>query len=663
MFKFGQSSFRRILLSRILLLSVPVLLVGEYVTYRKARSGLLETARLNLTESAVQKAEKIQGWVNALQSSLMLAAENSQLQSLQPKNHQAFLEELQQQLPTRIDCLQLMEMSTDQPIASTCGPDAIARTPDNFWLQQQPSQGTLGFSQIYISLNPTKIPAHPTRQIPQRNSINLALMAPVYLTQGESRQLSYAITLKSTLYLSADDRPKSLTGFTVVLDQNGKIIAHPKVERVGRNIEQEPDVARLKNLLNSALAGEIDFIHLFSFGENNVELLAGYDAIPSPITGSSDDQWVVLAVASLEDVLSGLDDINSILFYLTLSLVIASTIAALYLSKDLAQPLEKLRDYALTVNSLESQTPVPQNLKIREFIQLGQALQVMVERLKLRAEALEFASREASVANQLKSEFLRVVSHELRTPLNGILNPLQLLIDGFCDNREEELEYLSMANDSALHLYEIVNDILAIALIQEGKLSIKMEPTDVIETLETVIHLNQYEIQQKGLKLELNLSPEPVWVLASPDKLKQVFLNIISNAVKFTKTGKITISTQTQPKSSQEGTLNHQELSIHEEVMIQIQDTGIGIAPEQQKKLFQPFVLVDGSTTRELGGIGLGLALSRSLMQMMDGWITLKSDGINQGTVVTITLPLYQKTPQPLKSQPLKQVVPSPPAH
>ena len=327
MFKFGQSSFRRILLSRILLLSVPILLVGEYVTYRKARSGLLETARLNLTESAVQKAEEVRDWVNVLQSSLMLAAENTMLQSPDPENYQAFLEELQQQFPTKIGCLQLSDLETQQPVASTCGNAAIAPTPDNFWLQQQPPERTLGFSNVHIRLDHTTPVKNQNNQTPWRNQINLVLMAPVYITQAQSRQLRYALTLQSTLYLAADDRPKSLSGFTVVLDQSGKIIAHPSIERVGRNIEQEVDANRLKNLIRRALAGEIDFIHLFSFEQSDVELLAGYDAIPSPLTGNSEDQWVILAVTSLEDALSGLEDINSILIYLTFSLIIASIIA------------------------------------------------------------------------------------------------------------------------------------------------------------------------------------------------------------------------------------------------------------------------------------------------------------------------------------------------
>jgi hypothetical protein len=111
MVKLGQSSFRRILLSRILLLSVPVLLVGEYVTYRKARSTLLETARQNLTESAVRKAETIEQWAKSLKSNLIGASESSMLQSVDPKDYQKFIAQLGQRLPAQVDCLQLTEFT------------------------------------------------------------------------------------------------------------------------------------------------------------------------------------------------------------------------------------------------------------------------------------------------------------------------------------------------------------------------------------------------------------------------------------------------------------------------------------------------------------------------------------------------------------------------
>jgi two-component system sensor histidine kinase BarA len=641
----SQSSFRRILLSRILLLSVPVLLVGEYVTYRKARSGLLETARLNLTESAVDMALYINNWIKFLQSNLILATNSTILQSEQIENYQQFIKQLEQQLPTQVNCLQLVDIQTNEVQASSCGNEAIISIPSNLWVQQKPSNQVLSPANVYIQnkefnsqIDQTPVSETSAAITPWNNRIQLVFMAPVYITDGETNQLRYVLILESNLPLSSKDRPKSLTGFTVVLDEAGQIIAHPEASKVGVNINQEVDGPRLQNIINSALSGEKDFVHLFFFDQNGNELLAGYNAIPSPISQEKGSQWVILAVTSLDDALSGLKDINSVLFYLTISLIAASIIAALYLSRDLARPLERLRDYALTINSRESARPVPQNLRIREFIQLGQAISIMVERLQSRASALELATHEAQIANQLKDEFLRVISHELRTPLNGIINSLQFLRDDLSDSPEEEQEYLDMANESALHLYSIVNDILDIALIQEGKFSITKKTVDLVKIIQEVIAIHSLEINQKGLKLKLHIE-KPIKVLADPDKLKQVFLNILSNAVKFTKKGSITITAEIQPIVHCD-LISYESCEEKSQVIITVKDTGIGVALDKQDKLFQPFVVVDGSTTREFDGIGLGLTISQSLMKMMGGSIDLYSKGENQGTTVTLSIPV-----------------------
>ncbi|MEB3278724.1 MAG: sensor histidine kinase [Lyngbya sp.] len=650
--KVGQSSFRRILLSRILLLSVPVLLAGEYVTYRKARSGLLETARLNLTESAVEMAQDIDDWVKSLRSNLILATQSTILQSEQAKNYQQFIKQLEQQLPTQVNCLQLVDIQTNQIQASSCGNKAITSIPPNLWPLEKPSEDVLSPTSVYIQnrifssqYNQVVIPEQLTDLPPWRNRIQLIFIAPVYVTENPGlNQLQYVLILESYLPLSWKDRPKSLTGFTVIIDEAGRIIAHPEPQRVGVNINQEADGPRLQNIINSALSGEKDFVHLFSFDKNGNELLAGYGPVDSPISQEKGSRWVILAVTSLDDALSGLKEINSVLFYLTVSLITASIIAALYLSRDLARPLERLRDYALTVNSRKSPRSVPQNLRIREFIQLGQAISIMVERLQSRAAALELATKEAQIANQLKDEFLRVISHELRTPLNGIINSLQFLRDDLCDTPEEEQEYLEMANESAVHLYAIVNDILDLSLIQEGKLSITQKTVDLVKIIQEAVAIQSLEIHQKGLSLKVKFK-QPIKVWADPDKLKQVFLNILSNAVKFTKKGSITVIAEIQP-IVQCDQITYESCEEKFQARIIVQDTGIGVALDKQDKLFQPFVVVDGSTTREFGGIGLGLTISQSLMNMMGGSIDLYSKGENQGTTVTLTLPVASSPSQ-----------------
>ena len=671
MVKLGQSSFRRILLSRILLLSVPVLLVGEYVTYRKARSTLLETARQNLTESAVRKAETIEQWAKSLKSNLIGASESSMLQSVDPKDYQKFIAQLGQRLPAQVDCLQLTNLQTNQVIASTCGQQPIQSLPAKFWPPVQQQQTLLDDKSVYISLS---LPHQRQGKANDQNvalasedfpgaakegsdsQASLVLSAPVYIRQGNSLQLSYALSLQSALPVQTSAPRGSLAGYTVAIDQDGTILAHPNINRVGGNINAEADAARLKSIVRRAIAGGQAFLHLFSFEKNGVELLAGYAAIPSPSTKQENSKWIILAVSRLDYALSGLEEIQQVLFNLIVGLVAASIIATLYLSRDLARPLEKLRDYALKVDTEEPQA-VPQNFQIREFNQLSEALNSMVQSLRSRAKELEVktkeaqvATKEAQVANQLKDEFMGNISHELRTPLNRIINSIQFVRDDLCDDRDEEMEYLHVAHKLSMELLNIIDDILDIAKIEAGIFAINLKVVDITQVLQDAIDLQAPKIEEKGLKLSWLKPDDTIIVRADPEKLKQVFVHVLSNAVKFTKSGSISISVRLEPRKKSASLNNGSAESTtgqggqRDWVVVTIKDTGIGIEPEQQQKLFQPFVMVDGSRTRSFGGNGLGLALSLRIMESMSGSVTLDSAGENQGTAVMISLPVYHQS-------------------
>jgi len=224
-------------------------------------------------------------------------------------------------------------------------------------------------------------------------------------------------------------------------------------------------------------------------------------------------------------------------------------------------------------------------------------------------------------------------SHELRTPLNGIIGSIRCVMDGFCNSEQEEKEYLQQADNAAVHLLEIIDDILSIAKIEAGKLSVNPEPVDLHQIINEVINLQTASLQRKCLKLNLLFCPEIPIVYADTTKLKQVILNVISNSIKFTDTGTISLITHLE----------------HPQAIITIIDTGIGIDPQQQSKLFRPFVMIDGfrpfvmidgSTTRKFSGTGLGLAISKNFMKMMGGDITISSQGQGLGTTVEIILPL-----------------------
>jgi two-component system, NarL family, sensor histidine kinase BarA len=672
MAKPGQYSFRRILLSRLLLLSVPVLLLGVYVTYRKARSTLLGTARQNLLESAQRKGQDIQKSVAALKGNLEIASDNVELQSQSPKAYQQFIDKLAQQLPIPSQCVQLEDIQTRQIVASTCGNRAIAREQATIW----PWQRTLlpkNRSPVYVSAlsaqqSSTAASANAKRTDPN-DQLPLVFSAPVYNAAG---QLRYSLIVQSSLLHPQKAKPRSLSGYAVVINQQGTILAHVDPHRVGRKLNQEKDGGALRGVVEQASAGDEGSLHLFSFEKQGVELVAGYTAIDSPLTAEPNQKWTILSITSLEIALYGLKDIQQVLFVLTCGLIAACLLATLYVARDLARPLEKLRDYALHESDLHSTDRIPRNFNIREFNQLSEAFEGMISRMRAWAEELEAAWKEAQTANQLKNEFLANTSHELRTPLNGIIGCLRLVRDGFCDDREEELDFLQRADDAAIHLLGIINDVLDIAKIEAGKLSVEVEPVDLRKILNEVINLQAVPIQQKGLEFDTTDLHDVIPVRADPAKLKQVLLNVVGNAVKFTEAGSITINTRIEPfvetpssaisgekigetlvrgqgkderftsALTSEGSASSAPVFPSSQVVVTVQDTGIGIDPDQQHKLFRPFVMVDGSTTRKCGGTGLGLAISRNLMVLMGGNITLSSDGNDRGTTVEISLPMIE---------------------
>ncbi|MEL6459170.1 MAG: ATP-binding protein [Cyanobacteria bacterium J06621_15] len=605
MVNFRQSSFRRIIISKILLLSVPVLLIGEFVGYRKARSSLIEIARLNLTESAIIKGENI----DALKSSLFLASQATVLQADNPQLVEQFVTDLVKKLPGQIKCIQLTNPSNDNIIAGNCG-------------KQLTNLNNFSFSQNKVQTEPILSTKNSLKN--QSSNLALNLSSPVYDTQGKLR---YTLSMKSQLmHEKIKNNSGFLTSSTVVIAENGTILAHPIFQRVGTNIAEHTDGKKLQQIVKNAVSGKEESFDLF-FEKEGEQLLAGYTAINSPVDDNN-QKWVILAVTDLDNALVGLTEIKLILLVLAIGLIGATLLASLYVANYLARPVEKLRDYALNLHSEDTSFTVPHNLNIREFNQLTQALDQMVERLKAWAEELEIAWKDAKTANQSKSHFLATTSHELRNPLNVIINSIRLVRDDLCDDREEEKEFLKRADETAIHLLSIINDLLDISRIEAGKLSVTIKPIDLRQVVNEVINLQSLSIRQKGLQLNTPDLQEQIQVNADTDKLKQVLINVIGNATKFTEKGSITITTEIK------------NINCKSWVTVAVRDTGIGIDTEQQQKLFRPFVMVDGSTTRKYNGTGLGLAISRNLIELMGGTITLESPGINQGTIVKISLPL-----------------------
>jgi signal transduction histidine kinase/ActR/RegA family two-component response regulator len=255
--------------------------------------------------------------------------------------------------------------------------------------------------------------------------------------------------------------------------------------------------------------------------------------------------------------------------------------------------------------------------------------------LRLLNARLEAANLELAELGRVKDEFLAHTSHELRTPLNSILGFSKLILDGLCQSRAEERELLRAVFESAQHLLGIVNDILDIAKIEAGKLTLNLERVELRPLFDQVLAVTLVQAQEKRLKLvDETARTELPAVRADENRLRQILINLLGNAVKFTEQGWVTLRADTE--------------RVTGHVLLEVQDTGIGIPPGAQAELFEKFKQVDTSFTRRHGGSGLGLAISRRLVEMMGGRIELESPGPGLGTTVRFTVPLDQ----PVADQP-----------
>ncbi|MDY6936150.1 MAG: response regulator [Cyanobacteriota bacterium] len=485
--------------------------------------------------------------------------------------------------------------------------------------------------------SPTWSPIYPSAHL---GVLQITPVIPIYTPEGEFRGALGTNLILSQIgeFLSELEIGKS--GVSYIIERSGNLVASSTAEEYLVEIEGE-DEARVaaveaKSTLVSTTTTQLldlypDLSALetpqqFDYHQNGDRYLVQV----TPFQDGRGLDWLIVVTIPESDFMAQIDASTRTTIALCVAALAIATVVGILSARWVTQPMLQLNEAAKAIARGKWKSQVKGG-RTREVRELADSFNQMATQLQTSFATLEDKNAQLQHLDKLKDEFLANTSHELRTPLNGTIGIVESMLDGTTGPLSElQRQNLQMVAHSGRRLANLVNDILDFSKLKHKNIELQLKPIRLRDIIEVVLTLSRSLVGNKDLQLVNAISPELPPVQADENRLQQILYNLVGNAIKFTDSGFIGVSAE------------HQSIEGGDFLAITISDTGIGIAEDKLDRVFASFEQADGSTARRYGGTGLGLAVTKQLVQLHGGDISVRSI-VEVGSQFTFTLPVSQQ--------------------
>jgi len=406
-------------------------------------------------------------------------------------------------------------------------------------------------------------------------------------------------------------------GHSAIFDQFGRVIAHPSAEAEQKSADQSK-----LSIVQEMLARRTGVAGFFS-PVMKADMVAGYTFVPE--TG-----WAVMVPQPIMEISSAVNGNLKYSYLIAALTAIVLSMLGWWLAEKISDPIERFRSFALRVADGRFGAPLPvDRMPSAEFASLSMALNSMASQVEDSARTMQAGRDAAEEASRSKSAFLAMMSHEMRTPLNGVIGLLTVCED--LSGEEKVQSLLRMAQRSAYSLSHLTDEVMTFSSLEHGRLSLQEEPVDLAELIGDVTQQFAAEAESRGITLVTPTGIPTQTFVSDPRRLRQIMGNLLSNGIKYSEQGTVELKVEISRDTS------------GSQLKIQVSDEGIGIAPQHLPLIFNDFYQVESSHSRRYDGLGIGLALTRRIVELMRGTVSCTS-ALGKGSVFNVVVPISQVT-------------------